>query len=419
MTSDPPPIDAAPDGLSSPASAGWTVPGHLVQRLEMGGDAADRRARAWLCRAVEPGQQQVTELLESLGPELLVARIRAGDVPDPLRRATESRRLRDTVDEDFAAAERHRIRLLTPTDEEWPGAALHPTVVATLVHNRKDLAPPWALWVRGQGDLGTLLDRSVAVIGARAATPYGEHCAAELAFGLAERGWTVVSGGAYGIDGAAHRGALAAGGATVAFLASGVDTPYPPGNSRLFERIADSGALVSEWPPGSTPQRHRFLIRNRLIAAVAAGTVVVEAAARSGTGNTASQVGKLGRTLMALPGPVTSAMSVGTHELVRSHGARLVTRVEEVLEEVGRIGDDLAPRRQAEPNDRDRLDPLARQVLEGLPSRGSATPEQIAVDAGLPVGDVLRVLPALELARVIERREGGWQLHRVRRRSGS
>jgi DNA processing protein len=284
-------------------------------------------------------------------------------------------------------------------------------VVATQAGGLPDLAPPWAFWVRGVGLLDELLERCVAIIGARASTQYGEHCATELAFALAERGWTVISGGAYGIDAAAHRGALAAGGPTVAFLASGLDAPYPPGNRRLFDRIVETGALVSEWPPGVTPLKRRFLTRNRLIAACAAGTIVVEAAARSGTSNTASQVQKLGRTLMAVPGPVTSAMSTGTHRLLRE-GAKLVTSIEDVLEEVGRIGDDLAPAHRSDPTEFDRLDPLARQVLEGLPARKVVTPEQIAVVAAVPVGDVLRVLPILELDGHVRRREAGWQLSR-------
>lgn len=375
----------------------------------------DRCARAWLSRVVEPGGRQIADLIDDVGPVELMARIRSGEVPAALRSATEPRRCFDAVEEDFANAAAHGIRFLVPGDQEWPQTPLHPTVVATKLGEQSDVAPPWALWVRGSGRLDELLERCVAIIGARASTQYGEHCAAELAFALAERGWTVISGGAYGIDAAAHRGALAGGGPTVAFLASGLDAPYPPGNRRLFDRIVQNGALVSEWPPGATPLKRRFLIRNRLIAACAAGTIVVEAAARSGTSNTASQVKKLGRTLMAVPGPVTSAMSTGTHRLLRSEGAKLVTRIEDVLEEVGRIGDDLAPAERSAPTDFDRLDPLARRVLEGLPARRVVTPEQIAMMAAVPVADVLRALPILELDRHVRRREGGWQLCRATR----
>ena len=159
--------------------------------------------------------------------------------------------------------------------------------------------------------LDELVDRSVAIVGSRASTAYGEHVAGELGHQLAERGWTVVSGGAFGIDAAAHRGALAAEAPTVAVLACGVDRPYPAAHGALLHRIAETGLLVSEWPPGAAPHRHRFLVRNRLIAALTRGTVVVEAAARSGAQATARRARKLGRQVLVVPGPVTSAMSVG------------------------------------------------------------------------------------------------------------
>jgi len=371
----------------------------------------ERRARAWLSRAVEPGQRMIANLVDTHGAVELVRRIQLGDVPMALRRATELRSRVDRVDRDLAAAAEHEVRLLIPGDAEWPSLALHPCVLATAA-GRSDLAPPVALWVRGRGRLVDLLERSVAVIGARAATAYGEHCAAEIAFGLAERGWTVVSGGAYGIDGAAHRGALAAGGRTVAFLAGGLDAPYPLGHTALFRRMVETGALVSEWPVGAVPQRHRFLSRNRLIAAVSAGTVVVEAAGRSGTSKTAKDASELGRAVMAVPGPITSAMSVGTHELISKHNAQLVTRLEDVLEAVGRIGDDLAPRAQADTTARDRLDPLARQVLDAMPARRAVRPEQIALEAAVPLPEVLRMLPALEIDGFVTRRDDGWRLCR-------
>ena len=175
-------------------------------------------------------------------------------------------------------------------------------------------------------------------IGTHLMEAYGEHVAAALGLGLADRGCSVVSGGAYGIDAAAHRGALTSGRApTIAVLACGVDVAYPRGNDRLLAGIAGRGLLVSEHPPGSSPLRMRFLVRNRLIAGLAAGTVVVEAGLRSGAQRTAADARALGRPVMAVPGPVTSGRSAGCHRMIRD-GAVLVTRVEEVLEEVGRIG---------------------------------------------------------------------------------
>ncbi len=381
---------------------------------------SERRARAWLSRTVEPGSAALHALLAECGAVAAVQRIRAGEVGPDVLRVAEARRAEDRVDRDLARAAAGRIRLVIPGDEEWPAAALHPLEVATAL-GKSALAPPVALWVRGESRLDQAAGRCVSIIGARAATSYGQHLAGELAFGMAERGWTVVSGGAYGVDGAAHRGAIAADGVTVSVLAGGLDSPYPAGHRSLFDRIiAAGGLLVSEWPVGSAPYRHRFLVRNRLIAAVGAGTVVVEAAARSGTAATAGQVRKLGRSLMAVPGPVTSAMSVGTHQLIREHDARLVTGAADVLEEVGAIGADLADRPRSEPDPRDVTDPVGRRVLDGVPIRRGTTPERIAVAAGVPVAVVLRVLPSLQLHDLVELHDDGWRLAgRLRRRASS
>jgi DNA processing protein len=269
-----------------------------------------------------------------------------------------------------------------------------------------------ALWVRGAGRLDEVIDRSVAIVGSRAATAYGEHVAGEFAAGLGERGWTVVSGGAYGIDGAAHRGALAVGAPTVAVLACGVDRVYPSGHGALFARIAESGLLLSEWPPGSAPHRHRFLVRNRLIAALTRGTVVVEAAARSGAQATAQRARRIGKEVMAVPGPVTSAMSVGCHELLREHadGVRLVASAVHVLDAVGALGSDLAPPPDRPPTARDGLSDVAVRVLDACPVRSGASPERLAAIAGCDVLDVLRVLPALELADLVQWTGSGWRL---------
>jgi DNA processing protein len=277
--------------------------------------------------------------------------------------------------------------------------------------------PPLALWVRGEARLDELLDRAVAIVGSRASTAYGEHVAGEFGFGLAERGWTVVSGGAYGIDAAAHRGALAAEGRTVAVLACGVDRPYPSGNAPLLARVADSGGLlVSEFPPGFAAHGHRFLVRNRLIAAFGRGTVVVEAAARSGAAATANRARRLGRQLMVVPGPVTSAMSVGCHELLREQAddetqrAVLVASTAHVLEAVGRIGDDLADPAPRPAQARDGLSDVALRVLDACPVRIGVSPDKLAAVAGCDVLDVLRVLPALELAELVQWTGTGWRL---------
>jgi DNA processing protein len=269
--------------------------------------------------------------------------------------------------------------------------------------------------VRGTGDLASLGTRAVAVVGARAATSYGEHVAAEFSYSLARADVTIVSGGAYGIDAAAHRGALAAGGQSVLVSAAGLDRPYPTGNAELFRRVAESGLLVSESPPGTAPHRHRFLTRNRLIAAFAAGTVVVEAARRSGAANTAAHCLAMGRVVMAVPGPVTSAMSAGCHALLRreSHPAVLVTGAREVLDAVG-FGAHSQPAEQAiATNARQRaidgLDPTARRVFDGLTLRDFATPAAIARRCGVAVPDVVRALPMLELAGLLDCVDGGYR----------
>jgi DNA processing protein len=232
------------------------------------------------------------------------------------------------------------------------------------------------------------------------------------------RGWTVVSGGAFGIDAAAHRAALTAGGLTVAVLACGVDRPYPAGNAAMFERIAESGLLMSEWPPGSEPLRHRFLIRNRVIAAATVGTVIVEAAARSGAVQTLSRTVALGRRAMVVPGPVTSAMSVGCHELLRRQPETVVvTSAAHVLEEVGRIGEYLAEIPRGREHTRDDLDEDSALVLEAMPRRGTIGPEDLAAKAGLGIRTVLRRLSLLEMAGLVVRRDNGVALARPVRKA--
>jgi DNA processing protein len=324
---------------------------------------------------------------------------------------------------DLLAAERHGMRPVVPESADWPHfafAALERAVVpraAAFVAGRYtrresgEPVPPVALWVRGTGDLATVGVRSVGIVGARAATAYGEHVTADLAHGLAGRDVVVVSGGAYGIDAAAHRGALAGGGLTIAIVAGGLRRPYPRAHEALFARIGRDGLIVSEFPPDATPQRHRFLVRNRLVAALTAGTVVVEAGVRSGALATARQGLRMGRAVMAVPGPVTSHASAGVHLLLRVEPeVVLVTRTAEVVEEVGLLGTDLADRPQAPADPRDRLAPMARQVLDGLPTVGVAAPDRIALTCGVPPLEVLRCLPALELEGFVEATPTGWQL---------
>jgi DNA processing protein len=287
-------------------------------------------------------------------------------------------------------------------------------------------APPLALWVKGPDDPAALAVRSVAIIGARAATDYGMRVAAELAGDLAAQGVAVVSGGAYGIDACAHRAALAAGGQTVLVSAAGLDRPYPAAHGGLYEQVARQGLLISESPPGDAPFRRRFLTRNRLIAAFGSGSVIVEAGWRSGALNTAAHARRLGRAVMAVPGPVGSAMSAGCHALLRREPseegspARLVTCVADVLAEISAspagpvspagpaipTGADGAAVSvgMAEPESarsgrlREALDALSTSegaVYDALRPRAWASEDELSVRSGVPVVGVRRALAAL------------------------
>jgi DNA processing protein len=207
---------------------------------------------------------------------------------------------------------------LTPEEEKWPKQ------VSSLSN------PPIGLVVKGNVEV--LKNKSLAIVGTRNPTPYGIRTAGDFAAGFVDREWDIVSGGAYGIDSAAHRGALVAEGRTIAVIASGIDIQYPAGNSRLFDEICETGAIVSEVMPGVIAMPHRFLTRNRLIAALSQSTLVVEAAFRSGSLRTARDAAELMRPVMAIPGPINSPSSEGCHRLIGERAAELVTSVADAIE---------------------------------------------------------------------------------------
>jgi DNA processing protein len=411
---------------------------------------AERLARAALTYLAEPGDPALGALLAICEPAELLAAIQAGTLPaiSEVGRAALSRALgrwqirlpKLPAGAGIADAGRDGIRVICPGDAEWPAPL-----------DQLGQARPYALWLRGNADLRFACARSVSVVGSRAATSYGGHIAGELAADLGERGWTVVSGGAYGIDAAAHRGALAAEGVTIAVLACGVDYPYPAGHADLFAAVAAQGLLASEWPPGARPARTRFLIRNRVIAAIACGTVIVEAGERSGALNTARHAAELGKPLMAVPGPVTSAQSAGCHRIIREWAATCVTRATEIIELLSPLSvpDALAPGGGADPDawpqgqgrlsrddgvlfrddgvlsrddggifrdgdrvSRDNLDADSARVLDALPTRGGAGTSTIAVEAGVDLDTVLRCLGELAGLGFIERCDRGWRLRR-------
>lgn len=376
-----------------------------------------------LSAIVEPGNRELGQIVRRVGPVAAADVLCAAGVSEQLVGAATVRLGRPPRVSEIAAlgdrlladADRLGVRIVLPDDEEWPVRVADLVRISrgyTGMVADRDTDPPLALWVRGSHRLDHALERSVAIVGARAATEYGMYVAGDLAHGLAESGWTVVSGGALGIDGAAHRAALAAGGVTVAVLACGIDRPYPLSHTALFERIGEEGLVISEWPPDAPPFKLRFLIRNRLIAAGSAGTVLVEAGHRSGARQTLGRARMLGRPVLVVPGPVTSAMSVGCHEELRLEGSRAVASVAHVVEEVGRIGVDLAPRPETPERPHDRLDPLAQQVLDGVPLRRARTAEEIAASAGVSGRDARRSLPVLVALGHVEVISDGYRLAR-------
>lgn len=375
--------------------------------------SAQATARAWayLSRVAEPPCPELAALVRREGPLEAAARIRCGAVSPELAKHTEARRDIDTSAADLELLARRGGRLIIPDDQEWPVLAFA-ALCGSVAVKKPDGHPPLVLWAQGPACLDEVAERSTAIVGTRAATAYGEIVAADLAAGLVERDVAVVSGGAYGIDGAAHRAALAAEGTTVAVLAGGIDICYPAGHSALLHRIGGHGLLVTEYPPGVRPARYRFLTRNRLVAALGGATVVVEAGLRSGAANTAAWARLLGRPVAAVPGPVTSAGSAGCHALIRG-GAELVTRVDEVIELAGRLGELAAdPPRPVTPLDQ--LGDAERRVYEALPGRGLVTVDQIAVAAGLAPAQVFGPLALLELAGLAQRRDGSWGIARRR-----
>lgn len=366
----------------------------------------ERLARAALARLTEPGEPRIASLVAQLGP------VRLREVlSDPAQESPEARdvagRLRglDPAAE-LERAERLGVRYVVPGDDEWP-AQVDDLFRAELLDHRG--GPPLGLWVRGPTRLDQL-GGSVAVVGSRSATTYGTEVSANIAGCLVRAGHPVVSGAAFGIDQAAHRGALAVAGANVAVLACGVDRAYPDAHKQLLDHLASTSAVIAEVPPGCAISRGRFLSRNRLIAALTTGTVVVEAAARSGALNTASWASRLNRHLMGVPGPVTSAQSQGVHELIRTGAASLVTSGEEVLEIVGEAGSHLATPRRAPARRRDRLPPRDARVLDAVPLARPAPVDSIATTAGMALLDVQSALRRLARDELVELSEEGWRL---------
>jgi DNA processing protein len=367
---------------------------------------ADRLARIALSRLTEPGQPKIAALTAQLGAVALLEQLR-----EPLEDSPESRDVVSRLGDldpvaELEKATRLGVRYLVPGDDEWP-VQIDELMRAELLDHRG--GPPLGLWVKGPTRLDQLAT-SVAVVGARSATTYGTEVAAHIAATLVRAGHPVVSGAAFGIDQAAHRGALGVDGSDIAVLACGVDRAYPAAHHDLLDHLGRTSAVIAEVPLGCAPTRGRFLSRNRLIAALTRGTVVVEAAARSGALNTASWATRLNRHLMGVPGPVTSAQSQGVHELIRTGAASLVTRGEEVLEVVGEAGTHLVPRRRAPTRRRDRLPPRDQRVLDAVPVARPARVDSVATTAGMDLLEVQTALQRLTRDGLVELLPQGWRL---------
>lgn len=380
-----------------------------------------RLSWAGLLRVFEPPEAAVAAYVAAVGASTAWQQIKSRAAPTAVLAATSARTAGRTAadldaeaEADLAVAATAGARVIGPGDPEWPEAAF---IGFPMTDGRagKGSAPPVALYVRG-GVLSQLPERSVAIVGSRANTAYGQRIAGDIAIGAAEAGLTIVSGAAFGIDTVAHRSALLCSAAlpTVAVLACGIDRAYPAANAALLDRIAATGAVVSEYPPGAVPARHRFLVRNRLIAALSTGTVVVEAGRRSGTLSTASATLALNRILMAVPGPVTSALSVGCHLLLAAGGTLLVTGADDVLAAVGGPGRPEAPElwpTAAHPTDG--LAPEVARVYEALPFRAGRTVAQLSVESALLGREVMSALAELELHDLVRKQEGSWYRRRL------
>ena len=275
-------------------------------------------ARAKLFSAIEGGSTFWAREVFSNGATFVLERALNGGY-DPVKYARTLEKLRaanpDQLLQNISDA---GAKFLTPADQAWP-------------QTLSDLAaPPIALVVKG--DPAFLTGDSLAIVGTRNPTQYGVRIAQDFAAGFVDREWSIISGGAYGVDAAAHKGALVAEGVTVAVIASGIDVNYPAGHARLFAEIAELGCLVSEVPPGTPAIPARFLTRNRLIAALSNATLVVEAAFRSGSLRTARDAAELMRPVMAIPGPITSPVSEGCHRLIGERAAEIVTSIADAVE---------------------------------------------------------------------------------------
>lgn len=364
----------------------------------------ERTARMGLAAASNAGDLGLARLVEEQGAVEIWDHLRSGQGRTQLAARAAGIDLDALVHQTRAVG----ARFLIPGDEQWP-AQVQDLAWSEPVGSVGGGAP-LGLWVAGPADPACLA-QGVSIVGSRASTAYGEHVCADWAAGIAQKGRPVVSGGAYGIDACAHRGALAEHGITVAVMAGGLGQLYPPGNSSLLQKVRETGAVISEYPPSCPPSRPRFLVRNRLIAALSAATVIVEGAVRSGAQNTVSWALSLQRPVIAVPGPVTSAMSVTPHRLIRNGEAILATTAEEVLDVIEPMGCPAPGCQAAPPTLFDDLTSEQKKIHDALPARRAVCVDELSALTGESALSVLVALAQLKhLGLASESTSGMWKL---------
>lgn len=354
---------------------------------------SEHTARAILSIASEPGDEKLGALIGEHGASRALEIIHSGQVSGAI-----VKRVREVIDSKALEGAMTQLancggRFIIPSDDEWPELL-----------DDLDTSAPVGLWLNGTANLNAVTQKSLAVVGARASTSYGERMASEVGALAGQAGVCVVSGAAYGIDAAAHRGALATDGCTIAVLACGVDVAYPAAHAGLLSRISESGLIISEAPPQGQPHKRRFLVRNRLIATLAQSTVVIEAALRSGSLSTANWANALGRDVWGIPGPVTSATSAGVHAGIRDGVMTIVT---ELCDITARFNTEAMM-------NNDLQDPLQTAVLQIIGTTQATTETLIskvtqASDGNVDPHDIHSALAILELRGLIERTSTGWR----------
>ena len=354
----------------------------------MASQLTDRQARLIISIAGEPGDERVGQAVAEYGAAIAVERWKSGLGADAMCKSVDRVLNSRQIEQAVKSLNSVRGRFITPADAEWPASL-----------DDLDTAAPVGLWCTGAGSLSEITNRSLAVVGARSATAYGQRIAHEIGVQAAKENVGVISGAAYGIDAAAHRGSLVGQGKTVAVLACGVDVAYPVSHRGLLSSITDSGVVVSEAPPGAKPHKHRFLIRNRLIAALSQSTVVVEAALRSGSLSTSNWAHVLNRQIWGIPGPITSATSAGVHAAIRDNMMKIATSTDDIFQDF---------KSPALPIQLGLLD----GAIVGLLSERPRSSHELAMHFGAEVDfhDLQAALSLLEVRKLISLSNQGWKL---------